>query len=51
MKIFDTLPLTEVGLILLAVTMIAFYSTTFDALTMVVSSLFVQEVEAGARAG
>lgn len=37
-KIFDTLPLTEVGLILLAVTMIAFYSTTFDALTMVVSS-------------
>lgn len=38
MKIFDTLPLTEVGLILLAVTMIAFYSTTFDALTMVVSS-------------
>ena len=38
MKIFDTLPLTEVGLILLAVTMVAFYSTTFDALTMVVSS-------------
>lgn len=38
MKIFDTLPLTEAGLILLAVTMIAFYSTTFDALTMVVSS-------------
>lgn len=34
MKIFDTLPLTEVGLILLAVTMIAFYSTTFDALTI-----------------
>lgn len=38
MKIFDTLPLTEFGLILLAVTMVAFYSTTFDALTMVVSS-------------
>ena len=38
MKIFDTLPLTELGLILLAVTMVAFYSTTFDALTMVVSS-------------
>lgn len=38
MKIFDTLPLTYIGLILLAITMIAFYSTTFDALTMVVSS-------------
>ena len=38
MKIFDTLPLSNLGLILLAVTMIAFYSTTFDALTMVVSS-------------
>lgn len=38
MKIFDTLPLTSIGLILLAVTMIAFYSTTFDALTMVISS-------------
>ena len=38
MKIIDTLPLTEFGLILLAVTMVAFYSTTFDALTMVVSS-------------
>lgn len=38
MRIFDTLPLTELGLILLAVTMVAFYSTTFDALTLVVSS-------------
>ena len=38
MKIFYTLPLTSIGLILLAVTMIAFYSTTFDALTMVISS-------------
>lgn len=38
MKIFDTLPLSSLGLILLVITMIAFYSTTFDALTMVVSS-------------
>lgn len=37
-RIFDTLPLSSLGLILLVVTMIAFYSTTFDALTMVVSS-------------
>lgn len=38
LKVFDTLPLPKLGLILLVVTMIAFYSTTFDALTMVVSS-------------
>lgn len=38
LKIFDTLPLSSIGLVLLVVTMIAFYSTTFDALTMVVSS-------------
>lgn len=38
LKIFDTLPLPGLGLLLLSVTMIAFYSTTFDALTLVVSS-------------
>ena len=38
MKVFETLPLEKVGLLLLVVTMIAFYSTTFDALTMVISS-------------
>ncbi len=38
LMIFDTLPLAKLGLILLVITMIAFYSTTFDALTMVVSS-------------
>ena len=38
LKIFDTLPLSSVGLLLLVVTMIAFYSTTFDSITMVVSS-------------
>ena len=38
MEIFDTLPLSNIGLILLAITMIAFYATTFDALTMVISS-------------
>ncbi|MGI6439038.1 MAG: BCCT family transporter [Sphaerochaetaceae bacterium] len=37
LKIFETLPLSNVGLILLVVTMIAFYATTFDALTMVIS--------------
>ena len=38
LKIFDTLPLSSFGLLLLAVTMIAFYSTTFDSITMVVAA-------------
>lgn len=38
LKIFDTLPLSGLGIILLVLTMIAFYSTTFDSITMVVSS-------------
>ncbi len=37
LRIFSTLPVHELGLILLSVTMIFFYSTTFDALTMVIS--------------
>lgn len=37
LKIFDTMPLSKIGLLLLIVTMIAFYSTTFDSITMVVS--------------
>ena len=38
MAIFETMPLAKAGLVLLAVTMIAFYATSFDALTMVASS-------------
>lgn len=37
-KIFETMPWPKFGLLLLVVTMIAFYATTFDALTMVISS-------------
>lgn len=37
MCIFKTLPLPKVALVLLSMTMIAFYATTFDALTMVIS--------------
>jgi BCCT family betaine/carnitine transporter len=44
-KIFDTLPLTNLGLALLAITMIAFYATTFDALTMVVSSYSYKKLD------
>ncbi|GHU61173.1 carnitine transporter [Clostridia bacterium] len=38
MSIFSTLPLPQLGLILLVISMISFYATTFDALTVVVSS-------------
>ncbi len=36
--VLQTLPLPALAMILLAVTMVGFYATTFDALTMVVSS-------------
>lgn len=38
LKIFDTLPLPMVALVMLVVTMIAFYSTTLDGITYVASS-------------
>ena len=41
MAIFDTMPAAKAGLLLLALTMIAFYATTFDALTMVAASYSV----------
>lgn len=37
-SIFETMPVAKAGLVLLAITMIAFYATSFDALTMVASS-------------
>lgn len=44
LKIFDTLPISRLGIILLVLTMIAFYSTTFDSITMVVSSYSYKEL-------
>lgn len=43
-NIFDTLPLPKLAIMLLVITMIAFYSTTFDALTMVVASYSYKEL-------
>lgn len=43
--IFDTLPLPALGIILLVITMVAFYSTTFDTLTLVVSSYSYKELD------
>lgn len=47
LSIFDTLPLSNAGLILLAVTMVAFYATSFDALTMVASAYSYKELKDG----
>lgn len=44
-NIFNTLPLPSLALLLLVITMIAFYSTTFDALTMVVSTYSYKELK------
>lgn len=45
LKVFDTLPWSEAGLLLLAVTMIAFYATTFDSITMVISSYSYKKLQ------
>lgn len=42
--IFKTLPFSNLGLLLLAITMIAFYATTFDALTMVIAVYSYKEL-------
>lgn len=44
-SVFETLPLPIFGLTLLVITMVAFYATTFDALTMVVSSYSYKKLE------
>lgn len=49
MAILETLPLAKVGLVLLALTMIAFYATTFDALTLVASSYSYKELPEDAQ--
>lgn len=46
LKIFGTLPLPEVALILLVITMIAFYSTTLDGITYVASSYSYNQISA-----
>ena len=46
LKIFGTLPLPELALILLVITMIAFYSTTLDGITYVASSYSYNQISA-----
>ncbi len=50
-SILDTLPLPELVLIMLIVTMIALYSTTFDALTMVISMYSYKRLRADEEPG
>lgn len=44
MAILGTLPMAKLGLILLALTMITFYATSFDALTLVATSYSYKEL-------
>lgn len=44
LMIFDTLPLPALALLLLAITMIAFYSTTLDGITYVTSSYSYHQI-------
>ncbi len=44
LMIFDTLPLPALALILLVITMIAFYSTTLDGITYVTSSYSYKQI-------
>lgn len=46
LMIFDTLPLPAFALILLVITMIAFYSTTLDGITYVTSSYSYKQISA-----
>lgn len=46
LMIFDTIPLPSVALLLLVVTMIAFYSTTLDSITYVTSSYSYEKISA-----
>ncbi len=46
-QIFETLPFTEILLIILFVMMVTFYSTTFESVTMVVSIYSYKNLEPG----
>ena len=49
LMIFDTLPLPSLALMLLVITMIAFYSTTLDGITYVTSSYSYKRISADAE--
>lgn len=46
-NLIETLPMPEIFLVLLVITMVAFYSTTFDALTIVMSLYSYKKISVG----
>ena len=48
-QIFETLPLTEILLLILFVMLVTFYSTTFDSLTMVISAYSYKHLQPNAE--
>jgi BCCT family betaine/carnitine transporter len=45
LEIFQRLPLANLGLVLVAVSMVMFYTTVFDALTLVLSTYSYKELK------
>ena len=51
LDVFNELPLPEIVIIVLVVSMIAFYATTFDTLTMVVANYSYKSIDSEDQAG
>ncbi len=49
LEIFDQLPITEIALVVLIIAMIAFYASTFDAITLVVAGYSEKKKERAAE--
>lgn len=47
LTVFDQLPVTEIALVVLILAMVAFYSSTFDAITLVVASYSERDLVEG----
>ena len=47
LSVFETLPAAKLAIVLLILAMIAFYASTFDALTMVIASYSVRNIKEG----
>ena len=50
-SIFESLPIPEIALVVLILAMVAFYASTFDALTMVIASYSVKNIGQGEEPG
>ena len=50
-SIFESLPVPEIALVVLILAMVAFYASTFDALTMVIASYSIKNIGQGEEPG